>query len=106
MKAERSSRSMHLSCADCGAGLPPPDAAGASACFYCGTTHLSDRPSEVLPVAPESERPTRDRESMHDGEDAARIPMTEDAVLRLCRQHFGESEPIFLCPHIPARKEQ
>jgi hypothetical protein len=97
-----------LACA-CGAGLPPPDSAGRSWCVYCGTEYRSDRTRGALGEdSPPSDRLgsiSIGRESWHDGEDAARIPMTEDAVLHLLRQHFDNAESIFLCPHIPARKE-
>jgi hypothetical protein len=92
----------NLACSECGAGLPPPNAAGESSCFYCGARH-AQRESEIVPVSQET--PARDRESSHDGEDAARIAMTEESVLQLLRQHFGDVEPIFLCPHVPQRKE-
>ena len=95
-----------LSCSICGAGLPPSDERGVSSCFYCGTHHTGDRTSEILAVAAAiAEAPMRDRESMHDGEDAARIPMTEESILRLLRQQFSDAEPVSLCPHIPPRKE-
>ncbi|HVJ93255.1 MAG TPA: hypothetical protein VM580_25815 [Labilithrix sp.] len=38
-------------------------------------------------------------------EDAARIPMTEEAVLELLRLHFADTETIFVCPHVPPTKE-
>lgn len=37
--------------------------------------------------------------------DAARIPMTDEAVLALLRQHFTGTEGIVFCPHIPGKKE-
>jgi hypothetical protein len=37
--------------------------------------------------------------------DAARIPMTEDAILGLLRQHFGADDSLYLAPLIPPRRE-
>jgi hypothetical protein len=37
--------------------------------------------------------------------DAARIPMTEDAILALLRQHFGADDSLYLSPTIPPKKE-
>jgi hypothetical protein len=37
--------------------------------------------------------------------DAARIPMTDDAVLALLRRHFGGLDAMYLCPSIPGKKE-
>jgi hypothetical protein len=37
--------------------------------------------------------------------DAARIPMTDDAVLALIRQHFAGIDAMYLCPAIPGKKE-
>jgi hypothetical protein len=36
--------------------------------------------------------------------DAARIPMTEDAILGLLRQHFGVDDSLYLSPTIPAKR--
>lgn len=98
-----------LACGECGAGLPPPDASGTSSCVYCGAEHR-ERSSEVLAAAirpPQSGgTPVSDRPSWHDGEDAASIPMTEDAVLPLVRQHFGDAHSVYVCPHVPPKKEQ
>jgi hypothetical protein len=40
-----------------------------------------------------------------DGEDAARIPLTEDVVLDLLRQHFGEIDAVAIHPHVPPTNE-
>ena len=37
--------------------------------------------------------------------DAARIPMTDEAVLALLRQHFAETDAMVLCPNVPGKKE-
>lgn len=37
--------------------------------------------------------------------DAARIPMTEDAILGLLRQHFGSDDSLYLAPTIPQKRE-
>lgn len=39
------------------------------------------------------------------GADAARIPMTDEAVLALLRQHFTGLDAMYLCPNIPGKKE-
>lgn len=36
--------------------------------------------------------------------DAARIPMTEDAILGLLRQHFGSDDSLYLAPTIPLKR--
>lgn len=36
--------------------------------------------------------------------DAARIPMTEDAILGLLRQHFGADDSLYLAPTIPVKR--
>lgn len=40
-----------------------------------------------------------------DGDNAARIPLTEDAVLDLLRQHFVEIDTIAISPHLPPSLE-
>ena len=37
--------------------------------------------------------------------DAARIPMTDDAVLSLLRRHFRGVDSMYFCPAIPGKKE-
>jgi hypothetical protein len=37
--------------------------------------------------------------------DAARIPLTDEAVLALVRQHFDGIEAMYLCPTVPGKKE-
>jgi hypothetical protein len=37
--------------------------------------------------------------------DATRIPLTDDAVLGLLRQHFVHADGIYVCPHVPPKKE-
>lgn len=106
-----------LACGECGAGLPPPNAFGASFCVYCGTEHR-ERSSEVLAAAAALRDSSPDSSGvipslasvammdLADLEDVARIPMTEAAVLQLARRHFGDSfEIVFVCPHIPPKKE-
>ncbi|MDF2694603.1 MAG: Twin-arginine translocation protein TatA [Labilithrix sp.] len=88
-----------LACGQCGAGLPPPDAAGNSACVYCGAEHRSPRSNGILTAA------LAERPSWHDCKDAARIPLTEDAVLDLLRQHFADVDSISVCPHVPPNRE-
>jgi hypothetical protein len=38
-------------------------------------------------------------------EDAARIPLTEGAVLDLLRGHFADVDVVYLSPHVPPHKE-
>jgi hypothetical protein len=87
-------------------GLPPPNAAGRSSCVYCGAEHKSDRSSEVLAIA----LAQSSRESGTCAvEDAARIPMTDEAVLTLLREHFANSADsgrVLVCPHILPKKEE
>lgn len=101
-----------LACGNCGAGLPPPDTSGTSCCVYCGTEHR-ERTSEILAAVLPSSLAAQsgsvfisERRSWRDGEDAARIPMTEEAVLHLIRQNFGDAASVFVCPHVPPKKEQ
>jgi hypothetical protein len=37
--------------------------------------------------------------------EAARIPLTDEAVLALLRQHFAGIDSLYLCPSIPGKKE-
>jgi hypothetical protein len=91
-----------LACARCGAGLPPPDPSGSSVCVYCGAEHL-DRGSSrwAAALAP---RPSQ-IDLSGSVEDAARIPLTEEHVLPLLREHFGVVDAVFVCPHVPPEKE-
>jgi hypothetical protein len=89
--------------------------------MYCGAEHRTERTRALRELEPDPVTirnlntidpepalhgdPPYGRESSHDLEDAARIPMTEDAVLLLLRQHFTESDTVFVCPHIAPRKE-
>jgi hypothetical protein len=105
-----------LTCRQCGAGLPPPDVSGNSACVYCGTEHRSERTRQVTVEYARSRQDVLEHErvlaaalaerpSWHDCKDAARIPLTEDAVLDLLRQHFADVESISVCPHVPPNRE-
>ncbi len=88
-----------LACGLCGAGKQPSELSQSGACLRCGA---SVRPSAS------NARPgcaSYDRSSRHDGEDAARIPLTPQAVLDLLRQHFAEVDSIFVHPYVPAMKE-
>jgi len=91
-----------LACARCGAGLPPPDPSGSSVCVYCGTEHL-DRGSArwATALAPRASQ----IDLSGSLEDAARIPLTEEHVLSLLREHFGDVDAVFVCPHVPPEKE-
>jgi hypothetical protein len=101
-----------LACGQCGAGLPPPDAVGRSTCIYCGAEHRSDRSSEVLRAAlAQSNRDSGVCAASEplSSEDLARIPMTDEAVLNLLREHFAISAGsgrVFICPHILPKKEE
>ena len=101
-----------LACGQCGAGLGPPDPAGRSTCIYCGAEHRSDRSSEVLRAAlAQTNRESgvcAAAEEPLSSEDLARIPMTDEVVLTLLREHFATSAGsgrVFICPHILRKKE-
>ena len=85
-----------LACGRCGEALALPGVSDTSACVHCGAEHRSGPSSKVLAVA---------RPSWHDGEDAARIPLTEDAVLDLVRQDFADVDSICVYPHVPTNTE-
>jgi hypothetical protein len=88
---------MHfVECQECGAELPPADANAFTTCRFCKT-------SVTLPPA----GPTTDSETLaaSPAYGAARIAMTDDAVLALLWQHLGEAESTFLAPSIPGKKE-
>ncbi len=40
-----------------------------------------------------------------EGENAARIPLVEDAVLRLVRRHFGDLDAVYVSSDVPRAKE-
>ena len=90
-----------LACGQCGAGLRTSDSTDGGACVQCGPeqrdvlTNTGEVPNHV----------PSDRMSWHDGEDAARIPLTEHAVLDLLRQHFSDVDSIFVHPYVPSTKE-
>jgi len=69
-------------------------------CLQCGAAQPSAR-SDVRLEAASNERPSR-----HDCEDAARIPLTAEAVLELLRQHFADVDSIFVYPYVPPTKEE
>lgn len=90
-----------LSCDECGAELPEMTD-GIVVCAHCGVEHLSS--TGEFGAITERTLPT-DRAS-HAGEDAARIPMSEEAILELLRRHLGASGAAFVAPNIPVRKEE
>lgn len=93
-----------LTCDECGATLPTM-VDGSVQCAHCGTEHLS-RTGEILAVnEPTTERNLPLDRPSHAGEDAARIPMTEEAVLDLLHRHFGALGSVFFAPQIPEKKE-
>jgi hypothetical protein len=48
----------------------------------------------------------RERSDMCEADaEAARIPMTDEAVLALLRRHFAGVDSIYLCPNVPGKKE-
>jgi hypothetical protein len=88
---------MHfVECQTCGAELPPADANAFTTCRFCKT-------SITLPPA----APTTDSDTLaaSPAYGAARIAMTDEAVLALLWQHLGEAESTFLAPSIPGGKE-
>ena len=95
-----------LTCDECGANLPAV-VDGSTQCLRCGTEHLA-RTGEILAIAgtePTTERSFPLDRPSHAGEDAARIPMTEEAILDLLRRHFAALGSVFFAPHIPEKKE-
>lgn len=99
-----------LTCEECGAYLPAI-IDGAATCPHCGTEHLA-RTGEHRTMAnePSFNEPTTEKNlpldrPSHAGEDAARIPMTEEAVLDLLRRQFGSLGSVFFAPNIPEKKE-
>lgn len=93
-----------LACGRCHAGLPPPDGSGTSVCVYCGTEHR-DRTSARFAAALVDRSRQSQVDLSGDLELAARIPMTDDAVLHMLRGHFADADAVFLCPHVPPEKE-
>src|SRR6185437_8811655 len=75
-----------LTCDECGTELPVMSE-GAVQCPRCGVEHLS----QTGEIAAITERTLPSDRASHDGEDAARIPMSEEAILDLLRRHFGAS---------------
>jgi hypothetical protein len=89
-----------LTCSECNAELPNL-IDGSTLCPRCGLEHLS-RTGEHAAITVRDlplERPS------HAGEDAARIAMTEEAVLDLLRRHFGVFGSVFVAPNIPEKQE-
>lgn len=94
-----------LTCEECGEALPAV-VGGAAQCFRCGTEYLA-RTGEHFAV---SDEPTTEKNlpldrPSHAGEDAARIAMTEEAILDLLRRHFASLGSVFFAPQIPEKKE-
>ncbi|MBX3191324.1 MAG: hypothetical protein KF819_30280 [Labilithrix sp.] len=86
---------MHVvACQKCGAGLPPPDGYGRSSCAFCATVHSSPAHEAMADLLAE-----------RIAEEAARIPMTDDAVLGLVRQYFAGAGSMYFCPNVPPKKE-
>ncbi|MBX3233283.1 MAG: hypothetical protein KIT84_33345 [Labilithrix sp.] len=87
-------------CEECGVVLPP-FVDGSTSCPTCGLEHLASTgefaalTERTLPV----DRPS------HAGEDAARIAMTEKAIVELLRRQLGVLGTVFVAPDVPARKE-
>lgn len=82
-----------VACQKCGAGLPPPDEHGLAACERCHAVHSSS-------IAPSSDAIASSPAGV-----GARIPMTDDAVLALLREHLSGIGSMYLCPNIPGKKE-
>ncbi len=89
---------MHVAaCQKCGAGLPLPDHLGLATCERCHAVHSATALSSI----PSSS----DALASSPAGDAARIPMTDDAVLALLRQHLAGIDSMYLCPNITGKKE-
>lgn len=92
---------MHaLACQKCGAGLPPPDGYGNSWCSFCGMGHHAASAADDIAAAILAQAMIGRM-----AEEAACIPMTDDAIVGLLRQHFAGADSTYLAPHIPAKKE-
>jgi hypothetical protein len=94
----------NLTCEECGAYLPTL-VDGAAQCPHCGTEHLARTGESFAFNEPTTERTLPLDRPSHAGEDAARIPMTEEAVLDLVRRHFGALGSVYFAPSIPEKKE-
>src|SRR4051812_22261334 len=81
-------------CQKCGADLPKADLHGSTSGIYC----------KMMQRVPGGHDPEEELRSGA-GEEAARIAMTDEAVLGLLRQHFTGAESTSLCPSITGRKE-
>lgn len=93
-----------LTCDECGASLPAL-VDGSTQCPRCGTEHLA-RTGEILAaIEPTTERNLPLDRPSHAGEDAARIPMTEEAIMDLLHRYFGSLGSVLFAPHIPEKKE-
>ena len=88
-------------CDECGAKLPE-SFDGAATCPRCGIEHLSQT-GEFGAI---TERTLPSDRSSHAGEDAARIVMSEEAILELLRRHFGALGAAFVASNVPSRKEE
>lgn len=85
---------MHaLACQKCGAGLPPRDRYGNAWCASCGTGHHAPPEESAVALAPRA------------APDAARIPMTDEAILALLLRHFADDHAMLLAPAIPSDEE-
>jgi len=87
-------------CEDCGTTLPAFVDGGAQ-CSQCGVENLAST-GEFAAIT-ERNLPV-DRPS-HAGEDAARIAMSEKAIVELLRRQLGVLGTVFVAPDVPARKE-
>lgn len=78
-------------CQKCGADVSKTDHPNAVSCIYCGTMFGPQEIADGLASAP--------------GEEAARIALSDEAVLGLLRQHFSGEDSTYLCPSISGKRE-
>ena len=97
---------MHVvACQKCGAGLPPPDPHRIARCAYCATPHQLGRPTAEAHASRILGEMLAHAAIDRMEEEAARIPMTDDAVLTHLRASFAGADSLYFCPTVPPKKE-
>jgi hypothetical protein len=89
-----------LVCSHCCAPLTPPVGREPIRCRFCGTYHVPPAP----PVVDFDD--DDDDDDFDEDDDDETIPMTDDAVLALLREHFNGIDPLYLYPSLPQKKER
>lgn len=89
-----------LTCSHCCAPLPPPTG-NTAVCRFCGMAHF------LAPAArAEPEDDFDEDDDFEEDDDDEIIPMTDEAVLGLLRDHFSGMDSFYMPPAIPAKKER